>query len=150
MQLSRPVRWVAELASFAIMILSHNSKLGGWTGHATFRGRDVELDIDAEMWEIGPQRAAESALEVVNQRWPEVEIALLGHPLKLYNETWANPAQGFPTLAAPQFLDRLSLSSIAIGEACIVLYFADGELFAGHIVSVTLSKDQKATAMLEG
>src|SRR4051794_1452243 len=118
------------------MTLSENPKRGGWTGRTFFRGRDVELEIDAEMWEIGPQKAAESALEVAGQRWPEVEAALLGHPLKLYNASWANPAQGFPTLSPPQFLEKLSLTSITIGQACIVLYFADGDLFAGHILSV--------------
>src|SRR4051794_7916486 len=112
------------------MTLSENPKLGGWTGHTIFRGRRVELNVDAEMWELGPQAASESALEVAGQRWLEVEAALLKHLLKLYNESWANPGQGFPTLAAPQFVDKLSLASLSVGEACIVLYFAAGDLFA--------------------
>ena len=132
------------------MTLTENTTRGGWTGRTIFRGRDVELDIDAETWEMGPQKAAESALEVADQRWPEVEAALLKHPLKLYNESWANPAQGFPTLAAPKFLEKLSLASISIGLECLVLYFADADLFAGHTVSVTLPKDQEPTAMIEG
>lgn len=122
------------------MKLTENPNRGGWTGRTIFRGRDVELDIDAEMWEIGPQKAAEAALEAAGQRWPEVEAALLKHPLKLYNESWANPTQSFPTLAGPQFLEKLSLASIAIGQASIVFYFADGDLFAGHTVSVTPSR----------
>ncbi len=139
-----------SLFSFAFMTLSENPNGAGWTGHTAFRGRGVELDIDAEMWELGPLRAAEAALEVASQRWPEVEAALLKHPLKLYNESWASPAQGFPRLTAPQFLEKLSLASVAIGQACIVLYFADGDLFAGHSVSVTLPKDQEPIAMVEG
>ena len=74
------------------MMLSENPKCGGWTGRTVFRRRDVELDIDAEMWEKGPQKAAEAALEVLDQRWPEIERALLGNPFKLYNGSWANPA----------------------------------------------------------
>ena len=132
------------------MTLSENSKHGGWAGRTTFRGREVELDIDAEMWEIGPQKAAESALEVAGQRWPEIERALLGHPLKLYNESWADPSQGLPILAAPALLEKLSLASIAIGQRCITLYFTDGDLFAGHTVSVTLPEDQEPKAMLGG
>jgi hypothetical protein len=132
------------------MTLSENPKLCGWTGHTIFRERHVELDIDAEMWEVGPQKAAESALEELDQRWPQIERALLGHPLKLYNESWADPSQGCPTLAAQAFLEKLSLTSIAIGQGAITVYFADGNLFAGHTVSVTLLDDQEPIAMIEG
>lgn len=50
----------------------------------------------------------------------------------------------------PPNLEKLSLDLIVIGQGCIVLYFADGNLFAGHTVSVTLPEDQEPTAMLEG
>jgi len=132
------------------MTLSENPKLGGWMGHTIFRGRRVELEIDAEMWGVGPQKAAESALEALELRWSEIDRALLGHLLKLYNESWADPSQGFPTLADPHFLEKLSLSTVAIGQGAIILYFADGNLFAGHTVSVTLLSDQEPTAMIEG
>ncbi len=132
------------------MTLSENPELGGWTGYTIVRGQQVELHVDAELWELGPQKAAESALEVLDQRWPEIERALLGHPLKLYNENWADPSQGLPTLTAPAFLQKLSLASVAIGQGSVTLYFGDGDLFAGHTVSVTLSEDEEPTAMLEG
>jgi hypothetical protein len=134
----------------AFMTLSENPNLGGWTGHTIFRSLRVELNIDAEMWEVGPQQAAKSALEAIEQRWPEIDGALQGHPLKLYNESWANPTQDFPALAASQFLERLLLTSVAIGQGAITLNFSDGNLFAGHTVAVTLLGDQEPTAMIEG
>jgi len=132
------------------MTLSENPSLGGWTGHAVCRGRRVEVTIDADMWEVGPQEAARSGLETIERRWLQIENALVGAPLNLYNQSWADPSQGFPTLTAPQFLEMLSLASVSIGQGSITLYFADGNLFAGHTVSVTLMGDQEPTAVLEG
>jgi hypothetical protein len=71
-------------------------------------------------------------------------------PLKLYNESWVDPSQGFPRLAAQPFLEKLSLAQISIGQGSVTLYFADGNLFAGHTVSVTLLDDQDPTTMIEG
>ncbi len=132
------------------MTLSENPSLGGWTGQAVCRGRPVEVNIDADMWEVGPQEAARSGLETIERRWLQIENALVGAPLNLYNGSWADASQGLARLTAPQFLEKLKLASVSIGQGSITLYFTDGNLFAGHTVSVILLGDQEARAILEG
>ena len=132
------------------MTLSENLNVGGWTGFTEYRDRRIDLDIDADLWEVDPKEAVHSALDSLDLRWLEIEKALVEASLKLYNENWADPSHGFPRLRPQQFIERLSLTSVSIGQGSITIYFADGNLFAGHTVSVIIVGNQKPTTMIEG
>ena len=128
------------------MKIVEDRQLGGWRGETQFRGTNVTFSIDAELSRSNPKDIASQALAELEHRWPEVVASLLGHPFSLYSESWAEP----PAVSKEEFLRRLLITSLSIGEDTIFAYFSDGGLFAGHIVSIALIGKAAPIAALEG
>jgi hypothetical protein len=59
--------------------------------------------------------------------------------IKTYNENWLD--EDHPELSSVEFAQVLTLKNITILDEPDygILYFSDGDMFGGHLVSVTLS-----------
>ena len=132
------------------MNIIEDSNLGGWKGTTLFRGSQVEFSIDAEMWNADPQEVAEESFRTIERRWSEIEGCLLTKPYQLYHGSWLDPQNGFHALSKREFLAKITLQTLAIGEGSITAYFTDGNLFSGHSISVCLIGEEEPQAMLEG
>lgn len=95
---------------------------------------------------IAPAEALKRSREIyiaVARREQEYRRAIASHLLDLYNRSWRDGDM----LDTEGFMRRVSLESITIaplelGQAgCATLYYADGGLFAGHLIEVFLDAD---------
>jgi len=95
---------------------------------------------------IAPAEALKRSREIylaVARREAEYRRGVAARLLDLYNRSWRDG----DALDAEDFMRRLSLDSMVIaplelGEAgCVTLYYAEGGLFAGHLIEVLLDED---------
>lgn len=89
-------------------------------------------------------RAFVAALE---RSLPRILSAVAKHLLPLYNDTWRGD---LALLDEEEFIARMSVSSARTGDdedGANLIYFADGDLFAGHHVEVFLDNDMQPTSI---
>ena len=108
------------------------------------QGHKVSITID---WAgISPSEAlklSQDMCERIRAREPEYRNKIAHDLLRLYNDAWRDgemlDAHGFMSRI---LLDGIQLSPAEFGSACCaVLYYADGDLFAGHFIEVFLNAD---------
>jgi hypothetical protein len=117
-------------------------------------GHKVSVTIDS--MGIAPEEAfqrAQKIYQIVMRHENEYCRAIARKLLGLYNNSWRD---GEAT-TIDGFMGRISLASITIaplelGEmGCATLYYADGDLFAGHLIEVLLDSDFRfSNAQLAG
>jgi len=83
------------------------------------------------------------ACDLIRVREPEYRTNIAQNLLSLYNDTWRDGE----ALNSDGFMRRISLSSMQLcpaefgSDGSATLYYADGELFAGHSIEVFLDAD---------
>jgi hypothetical protein len=132
------------------MKITRNSDNGGWSGEGNFRSTKIKFTIDAELWNSEPRKVLNDALNSLDRKWPIILSSITTELLSLYNDSWADPDSGLRPLSKEGFLNKLSLETLAIGDGSLFVYFSDGDLFAGHTISVSLIGESAPIAMLEG
>lgn len=131
------------------MKIVRNSDNGGWNGEAEFRTVKIEIRIGAEYWNADPNQVATKALQELETRWTDVLTSIADGLLALYNDSWRPDSIPLP-VSKKEFLGKLSLETLDIGVGGFCAYFSDGDLFAGNVVSVSLSGEATPITMLEG
>jgi len=106
-------------------------------------GRSVEFEIDEGA--IGPRIQATRA----TFRWvSEHEIALrdqLAERMLDLARTWKQ--SGEPEITAASFAERVRLTAAALDDAdALTLYYADGDMFGGHLILVNVGADRLMNA----
>jgi hypothetical protein len=88
-------------------------------------------------------KRSQDICERIRVRESETRSKITHELLRLYNETWSAGR----ALDADNFMRRISLAEIQVSPAdfgspcCATLYYADGDLFAGHSIEVFLDAD---------
>ncbi len=94
----------------------------------------VEIATEEDTCDNDEQLARDAALKV-RDSWTLIRENLLRSVHPLYNDTWRAPEN--PVLDAAEFMQKISLSTIQVmDEGSLSLYFADGDLFAGHLIDI--------------
>lgn len=146
-----------ELADFAMPAPSYppfdDSRFGTFTRtgeyasyqtSATWIGRTVALELDA----TGPDlaKAADHAAALFDhaQLWQsELDDCLFRDLHSLWNEAWKDDR---PALAQQDWLSRITLTRISIDPTgAFLAYFSEGDLFWGHAIEVSGSRDAGAS-----
>ena len=93
-----------------------------------------------------------AAITRIETHWEVIEQNLIHSLHKMYNETWAEPDDGFPELTATEFLAKLKLNLITMMEEpnCLNLYFNDGDLFGGHSIELYWTNEKMYDANIVG
>jgi len=98
-------------------------------------GHRVELDISVEG--VDPDNAIERARQIfprVQAQEAALRRAAVSEKLALYNNQWSQGER----IDADEFSRRMALSSVTIHpEGEVELWYADGNLFAGHWIAVS-------------
>lgn len=103
-------------------------------------GHKVSVTID---WAgISPSDALKLSRDIcerIQVREPEYRNKIAQDLLPLYNDAWGDGQ----ILDADSFMHRISLADMVVSPAdfCATLYYADGDLFAGHSIEVFLDGD---------
>jgi hypothetical protein len=88
-------------------------------------------------------KRSQDICERIRAREAEYRSKITHKLLRLYNESWRDGE----TLDVDGFMRRISLSSMSVSpvdfgsEGCVILYYSDGDLFAGHSIEVLLDGD---------
>jgi hypothetical protein len=73
--------------------------------------------------------------------FPQIEYRLGHEGLQLFNEDWG-PAEDLPSLSREEFLARMVLESVTVGDdGSLEFFFNDSDCFAGHYVEFYCSGD---------
>ena len=116
--------------------LSYDASLRWYRGHVEFSpSHRVELDISVEG--VDPDIAIERARQIfprVQLQEAALRLAAACEKLALYNDQWSQGER----IDADEFARRITLSSVTIHpEGEVELWYADGDLFAGHWIAVS-------------
>ncbi len=86
---------------------------------------------------------AGAVIRKIESEWPTIRENLLRSLHGLYNDTWADPDQGFSPLPAEEFLERIKLELVDVmdEEGALSLYFDDSDLFGGHTIDLFWTAD---------
>jgi hypothetical protein len=120
---------------------------------------DVTVEIDGHTIEVltGPYvvdgQPTAAAIEFASQL-----VALLNRIrefvateyLALYNDTWRE--EDAPILALDEFTSRLTNPSIVVYDeiGAATIYFNDSDMFAGHLIEISVESGEIAHASLVG
>ncbi len=116
--------------------LAYDESVRWYRGRVEFSpGFRVELCVSVEG--VDPSVAIECARQIfpqVQKQEASLRLAAAFEKLALYNDQWSQGER----IDAAEFARRITLSSIAVhSEGEIELWYADGDLFAGHWISVS-------------
>jgi len=116
--------------------LSYDARLRWYRAQVEFSpSHRVELDISVEG--VDPDMAIERARQIfprVQLQEAALRLAAACEKLALYNDQWSQGER----IDAKEFSRRIALSSITIHpEGEVELWYADGDLFAGHWIAVS-------------
>lgn len=128
-----------------VMHFTRTSDRDDWTGKVLIRGTSVRMTIDSSHALSEHERLAQEAISRIEKAWPEIEANLLRSLHVLYNNTWAEPEEGFDPLPADEFLKRLVVDTVWVmdEEPALSLYFDDSGLFGGHTIDLFWNSDGK-------
>jgi hypothetical protein len=120
--------------------LRYDANVGRYRGQVEFSpGHRVELSVSVEG--VDPDTAIERARQIfprVQAQEAELRRAAAREKLALYNEHWSEGEK----IDADEFARRIALSSVTIHpEGEVELWYADGNLFAGHWIAVSTDAD---------
>lgn len=119
-----------------------------FTGKRSAHGQRYTLAIDAS--ETGDEPTLTDSLRAVARKsvvrfeksFPAVRRRVSRDLLSLYNRTWRDDED--PAISAKVFATRISLSGVQVSpDGSMDAYFADGGLFAGHTICVTVDARAK-------
>jgi hypothetical protein len=122
--------------------LTWNSELGWFEGRTTCGDMvcDVHVSVDDEEAPHGSTGEAVPALERARGRVSEFKAKAAEQLLELYNDEWRN--EGESTKSADEFIAHLQLDSLSgYPDGTVEVSFTVGELFAGHIVLMSVESD---------
>ncbi|HEX4846607.1 MAG TPA: DUF2262 domain-containing protein, partial [Novosphingobium sp.] len=111
---------------------------------AVWIGRTVTLELDATGPALPQAAAHAAALFDQAQLWQaELDDCLVRDLHSPWNETWKGDR---PALARQDWLSRITLTRISIDPTgAFLAYFSDGDLFWGHAIEVSGSRDAGAS-----
>ncbi|HEX5222252.1 MAG TPA: DUF2262 domain-containing protein [Verrucomicrobiae bacterium] len=120
--------------------LKYDVNLRWYLGQVEFSpGHRVELSISVEG--VDPYAAIQRARQTfprVQSREAELRRAAAREKLALYNDQWSEGEK----IDANEFMRRIALSSVTIHpEGEVQLWYADGNLFAGHWIAVSTDSE---------
>jgi hypothetical protein len=122
--------------------LSWNAELGWFDGqilHGTETYR-VHLSVSDEDDPHASLGEAISAVKSARSRLEEFKVESANRLLELYNDEWRN--EGDAVKDASEFVACLSMESITgYPDRSAEVTFTDGELFAGHLIIVSVEDD---------
>lgn len=100
----------------------------------------IEVDVDYEGYIDGGILNAEGSayLERVIAKIEEAKAHAADRLLDIYNEGWTD--EDHPHLNKQQFMDHLTLDGIYLLDTLdsAIIFFKDGDLFWGHLVTVDM------------
>jgi hypothetical protein len=133
------------------MTFSQNAS-GDWETNATLAGHPITILVDSCFTPEERTSYALAAIAQIETYWEAIEQNLIDSLHKMYNESWAEPDDGFPELTATEFLAKLKLNLVTIMEEpdCLNLYFEDSDLFGGHSIELYWTKDKMYDANIVG
>jgi hypothetical protein len=117
--------------------MTFNPDLSWWEGtFTTIEGNTVPLYVsvadDSDAEQVLP--TAGQLLQNLAPKIDEAKVCACNDLLPLKNESWLEDEQ---ELSPADFISRLSLESITLSpEGECEIFFADGELFWGHVIIV--------------
>tara|TARA_R110002072_G_scaffold35833_1_gene105659 strand:+ start:114 stop:515 length:402 start_codon:yes stop_codon:yes gene_type:complete len=118
------------------MKFSYNELLDRWETPASFGEKEFRLSVLSDYLEQDRVEVARRALAKLETGWGEVESKLVKTLLSVHNDSWAEPEEGFPELAAEEFLSKLVLTAVdVLEEEALSLYLSDSGIFGGHCVT---------------
>jgi hypothetical protein len=116
-----------------------------WRTEVDIHGTSVRLVTDKVHPPSVHERLAIAAIERVSNSQTLIRENLLRSFHSLYNDTWADPDQGFPPLEAGEFLKRITPKAIKVldEEDALSLLFDDGDLFGEHMIEIFWPTQEK-------
>lgn len=133
----KTIRGEANGKPFETEIKTYSSKLSVWgrTVDISFDPNDLNSDLDGFVTRLSRQ-----AQWIIISR-AQIEDNIIAELLELKNSTWLEEGQKPVTRA--QFLKAIVLTGITFySDDSFEMYFADGNLFWGHTILVSGSKDK--------
>jgi hypothetical protein len=127
------------------MGFERNSPDRPWEASVVIRDASVSMTIYDACPSSEVEALARSVIAKIEAAWPTIRANLLGTVHPLYNDTWADPDQGFGPLSADDLLQRITLDLIDVmdEEGALSLYFDDDDLFGGHTIDLFWTADGK-------
>ena len=116
---------------------TYSSKLTVWdrTVDISFDPDNVESDLDTFVAIL-----SEQAQWIAASR-SQIEDSIIGELLELKNSTWLE--EGQKSVSRAQFLKAIVLTDITFrSDGSFEMYFDDGDLFFGHTILLSGSKDK--------
>jgi hypothetical protein len=116
-----------------------------WESDIVIRCAPVSMLIYGDCPDSQLEALAHAVVVKIETEWPNIRANLLRTVHPLYNDTWADPAQGFGPLSPDDFLQRITLEVVDVmdEEGALSLYFGDGDLFGGHTIDLFWTADGK-------
>ena len=111
-----------------------------WTGSAELApGHGLTLRISPHPSLELQRRWARALFDRIAAKERDLRLRVAQHKLPLYNSSWRDDAE--PQLSEAEFADRLHLYSLVIYEPGQgLLFYRDGDLFAGHTLIATIDR----------
>ncbi len=134
-------------------MMRYDPRFSDWNGILLDDGKTAILSVsaldEASARQLLDQIAAQ--LPLIPDRIRAAKHYAASQLLTLKNESWPDIDDDTP-LSPQQFVDRLTLDSLSFqDDFSQTLTFADGDLFYGHVVQVSLETDgQFSRAVIAG
>jgi hypothetical protein len=130
------------------MHFTQHQETEDWCTDVDIQGTPVHLVIDKVHPSSAHERLAVSSMTRVSESQGVMRDNLLRSLHSLYNDTWADPDQGFPAMEEGEFLKRITLKEIKVldEEGALSLFFEDGDLFGGHMIEIFWPSEGKMYA----
>ena len=136
---------VSFIVSGVVMGFERSSADRPWEARVVIRDAPASMTIYDACPSSEVEALARSVVAKIEDAWPNIRANLLRTVHPLYNDTWADPDQGFEPLSTEDFLQRIRLDLVDVmdEEGALSLYFDDAGLFGGHTVDLFWTADGK-------
>jgi len=116
-----------------------------WRADVVISGAPARMTIYGSCPSSEHGSVAGAVIRKIESEWPTIQENLLRSLHGLYNDTWADPDEGFSPLSADEFLERIKLELVDVmdEEGALSLYFDDSDLFGGHTIDLFWTADGK-------
>jgi hypothetical protein len=120
--------------------LRYDTSLHEWQAQVRWGGENVRLSVPADD-DVADSRFDGVASVLAGLEADAVKAFIASQLLELYNDTWSEQEDD---IEADDFVARIKPTSMEFDDdGQGMVYFSDGELFAGHAILVSVGEDRE-------